>query len=1348
MNFIRNFKDESIEAYLYKFFPTDYFGRIKIESFKRKGKYDENFIKEFHNRIFWEIASEFGYNSQIGRTLEKTSTATVYIESQLFESVFDKFKENWLNKNSLNFISKEAFQKFLNGFIYRLRTRGGIDHIFLKLFRTGKSNYFLITKKTNPLHMLIRNFGKFTRLPKLVTSDETSWDVFDRTFAKQNASNWYHQYFKKAFPLSDGNFNLVNEFYQNLIEYLVSEEILDLKIGAGVKNFAINPEIITINNKTAVYKCEKCAHEVYLSEKAMYVTNDMPCLQYNCSGKYKHSLDWKSNYYRTIYNRGKAIRIFASEHTGLLDRQVREQIESSFKKRPKHNSNNLLVSTSTLEMGIDIGDLNTAINTSMPPLPSNYLQRIGRAGRASGNAMILNFNSNDAHDLYFYSLPEEMMEGNINTPGCFIEAYDILRRHFIAFCFDSWTTDNPNANHIPYLLRLTGIFSSPHNSEKIFLNKVIAFIRKNSKKLFTNFSSKYQSISFGEYSIKIDSEPLEKLEKELELELFRKIEDVFKNLKERINQLLEQKNDLISRRDKLPQTDPERAEIENELRNVNNYYYNLQKTPTLEYLTNNGILPNYAFPETGVTLNAFIRTKTGSTEGSSYENLNIQVVRPASMAIRELAPDNKFYTQGYKLEITGAQVVNWTNELQEFRFCSNCDNIDYNYENNLNEGKCPKCNDNSWGSSSNTHKFLKMSTMLTYTSSEEATLDDREEEREKEISSISFHLDFKESKTKGAWILKDIPFGIEYLKGVKIREINSGRVDSFDRSRTIKMKNEEISDIGYVICKHCYKVHIPNSYLPLDKIESKIHYPFCKFKETRYEGKTDSNFEELYFFREITTEAFKILLPVQQVDSDIKVQLFKSGIMLGLKKYYKGDPQHIQITDYKEYDKNSGRDNHFLILYDTIPGGTSYLGKLFDNHNFDELIKLSFIEIKNCVCQLENKDGCYRCIYTYSNQYSREKLSRAEAEKVFENIYNSISEWKYDKNGLSDSSNVEKIEESELEEWFITLLENLNNQKLNFIEEATLNKITRDNIIEYELILKNKDLTLFYDIIPQFELDYTYGVENATVADFLIRCKDYKINNVTQDSILETLPQYAIYLDGYSYHATSKNDRFQNDFFKRKSVNRTNKFISWTLTWDDLRLYDESNADELYSRNLRKFDSFINSNPTIKDREPLLKLQTNFARLLFCLMNPKIKELKDCISLLNFTYQSVPFGKCIKEENINNFINSNFQATDLILSKSTTDWVVIDNYKVTDNLKVYGFQNTKNLKFIGKLKISNSDSSWEIESWKIFWRYFNLYQLFEEFEFEIEDKAITKINKVASVDIFDTIKDNFETGTN
>ncbi|MGV2433984.1 MAG UNVERIFIED_CONTAM: hypothetical protein LVT10_03005 [Anaerolineae bacterium] len=82
-----------------------------------------------------------------------------------------------------------------------------------------------------------------------------------------------------------------------------------------------------------------------------------------------------------------------------------------------------------------------------------------------------------------------------------------------------------------------------------------------------------------------------------------------------------------------------RSEIEQELRILNGRLQSLSRTTALEILTDNGLLPNYAFPERGVRFYGAIYNKHRK---SDQEHKPIEVTRPAGVALRELAPANHF----------------------------------------------------------------------------------------------------------------------------------------------------------------------------------------------------------------------------------------------------------------------------------------------------------------------------------------------------------------------------------------------------------------------------------------------------------------------------------------------------------------------------------------------------------------------------------------------------------------------------------------------------------------------------------------------------------------------------------
>jgi ATP-dependent Lhr-like helicase len=57
--------------------------------------------------------------------------------------------------------------------------------------------------------------------------------------------------------------------------------------------------------------------------------------------------------------------------------------------RLTEGSTGCVVSTSSLEMGIDIGDIDLVVSDGAPSDPGSYLQRLGRAGRRTGNQRML-----------------------------------------------------------------------------------------------------------------------------------------------------------------------------------------------------------------------------------------------------------------------------------------------------------------------------------------------------------------------------------------------------------------------------------------------------------------------------------------------------------------------------------------------------------------------------------------------------------------------------------------------------------------------------------------------------------------------------------------------------------------------------------------------------------------------------------------------------------------------------------------------------------------------------------------------------------------------------------------------
>lgn len=1298
---------EDAESYYYRFFPSDYRGKTNLSYDFRNPvthKFTQDFCTEFDYRVTWEIASEFGFNASIGRTLEKTGASAVLFPEEKLKEVYSELK-SWLELNNLGMIPETDFPAFLSGLLHRIRIRGGIDHPYLEKYRKEGLKLWDLNWMRDNRHFLNRMFLPKSRFPKLVTTGLHTRGLLDTT--NTQTTNWYHAYLIKAFITVPAYPQILNDFFIKLFEILATKGILNDMAEGSDHNYCLIPTSILVQNKVKHLGCSECSSVLSVAFDDS-ITSGAKCLNYRCSGEYLPLQGTALNYYQLVYNRARAPRIYASEHTGLLSRTDREKVEIDFKERPRYNSLNALVATSTLEMGIDIGTLNTAINNSVPPLTSNYLQRIGRAGRASGSALITSFVQNKAHDLFYFQEPKEMMEGDISTPGCYLEAKDILLRHFFAFCLDSWSSANPKENSIPGRLIALRIFNTDISSSGFLISRIISFIKANEKVLLFRFKSIYGN--------EVNPDVLNVIAMVLSDESFYfRLRKVFEKLKEEYRNIDAKRREIdkLIKDRHLGVNDDERRELEAEKKALWGLKRLIDKRSVLEHLTNTGMLPNYAFPETGVTLNAWVKGMQAKGSSVPPTDDQVEIIRSAEVAIRELAPDNFFYSQGNKLSISGLNTFDWNDPsiLLVKRFCSNCDCIADNPM--VSEATCPKCGHSSWASVSNEHKFVKLNSVKSVNIRDKSILDDTSEDRENSRYVISTHLQFDKNTFQGAWGMKNIPFGIEYVKSVEITEVNLGRLDAYNARKLTINQLEEIPASGFVTCRYCGK----STSTPKVR-DIKFHYSYCKHKEHDYEDKPDEVFEEVFLFRNIKTEVLKVLLPVQEFENDATVNMFKAGLELGLKKYYKGNPEHIKIISYSEFNQQNNRFDRFLILYDKIPGGTGYLGKLFSPAEFTQLIREAYKAIKECSCQHQGMDGCYRCIFSYSNQYLREELSRARAEKFFEKLVVNAEAWEILHHGLNALSGTGKIEESELEERFIRSLRNAAAKKSS--EGWQFDEFIEDGILSYKLSVFNENYKFSYIIRPQITLGAAQGVRYLTVADFFISCSGILKDGVPVDDseMLESVKGIAIYLDGYTYHASKENQRFFADIRRRIAVAESSDNTTWTLTWDDLELFDQENKDPLSLDRLRfrtTLQSFQKTPYWNNYKSELIEARNSMDRLLWCLGHPlPLYHNKLKIALFFALFQETLANPSYINEEVEAILSmtSPIDFNQEVANKANGDFYMLS--QVISNSNLYNARiliKLRNLDMKAAIILrENRGVSLDKEEWHHIWRFYNLVQ--------------------------------------
>lgn len=1143
------------DEYYYRFLTDDVSAKINLdinfrypEGHKNAGELTDSFKKEFDLRIDWEICSEFGMMSGLGRTLEKMGSSATYFQESTLREVFSVMQP-WLVANNLHEVAdkEELFIHFLNGILHRLRQRGGIDHEYLRLYRTLKLETSLLNwPKRGKEHFLHKRFGG-NRVPHMIGYEFTSGkEVLDTTSMRGRRKNWYYRYFEKSF-LSEllSNFypELVNDFYKKLLETLESVGILNKRTADGKDNYALTPDSLMISCGVQEIKCSRCENRLFVSNHDT-ATEGTYCLDFKCGGRYDTSIPVENNYYNKIYNRHQSPRIHSHEHTGLLDRDVRERLEIDFKNGDTPRSVNVLTATSTLEMGIDIGDLNVAANVGIPPKPGNFQQRIGRAGRKSGSALLLNYAKGNKHDMYYFAEPLSMMEGAVGTPGCFLEAKDILRRHFYAFCIDSWTSADVS-NVIPPKIEYLPMGYDCLTDPNFFINRIDNFIMAQVDAIIDSFRTQYPD------SVQ---KVLDLLSSEVKNGTFKeRIIKVFEGLITKRQRIKEERTATKKQYDATPSNDKEkRLILKDRIRGLWRLEKSIKSSTVLEFMTNQGLLPNYAFPETGVSFTAtiFSRRPLGDEIENTPDPETIELVRPASQGIRELAPSNIFYTQKLSIPVGGLTISDEDRKL--VRFCSKCDALAVEGSDEFNLSVCPKCKDESWRA--NVHQFLRFTEATASVEKGEAAISDSDDRNEKRFHTMK-HFQFVHTGPVSSYGIEKIGFGIEFCKDVSLIEVNYGNIDQ--RSEVIEVNgNRNISSLGFVTCKHCGK---SSSVVYGNQTPENLHFKYCNHKEIGYPEDQEhiGTFERLFLYRSMHTEAIKVLLPVQIFETEAAIQIFKAGIELGMRHYYKSNPEHLRIETYREFNQSTNDFDNYLVIYDTIPGGTGYLAKLFDKTEFSTLIRIAYEHIRDCECQREGKDGCYHCILTYGNQWKRANLSRARAEELFKALLDECDNWKVINGSIGSITESGVIEDSELEMVFVKAMQEVAKNRSWKWEKKS--DPTNDSY-EYQLVITEESTKIVYSVKPQYRLGPAQGVAKETRPDFQFICIAFQENGM--DKEVACIPQVSVYVDGYRFHATRENMGFYKDVLRREAIRTSTGIprLSWTLTWDDLKKYVDANA--------------------------------------------------------------------------------------------------------------------------------------------------------------------------------------------
>jgi len=206
-------------------------------------------------------------------------------------------------------------------------------------------------------------------------------------------------------------------FVEDLFAFLLEQKLLTPVKLKGAKGrplpgvtglYQVDADRLRLQQNHGVWRCRSCRR------RTVRRTPHQKCLAWRCSGELEFVREDPDNYDLQLLDQGYSM-LRPEEHTAMVPHDERERLENLFKG--DSDAVNTFVCTPTLELGVDIGQLDAVLMRNVPPLPANYWQRAGRAGRRHRMAVDVTYCRPVSHDRAYFADPLRLLAGRVDPPA-------------------------------------------------------------------------------------------------------------------------------------------------------------------------------------------------------------------------------------------------------------------------------------------------------------------------------------------------------------------------------------------------------------------------------------------------------------------------------------------------------------------------------------------------------------------------------------------------------------------------------------------------------------------------------------------------------------------------------------------------------------------------------------------------------------------------------------------------------------------------------------------------------------------------------------------------------------------
>ena len=673
-------------------------------------------------------------------------------------------------------------------------------------------------------------------------------------------------------------------------------------------------------------------------------TRNLPhrrCPAWRCSGDLEWVPEDEDNYNLQLLD-GAYLMLRPEEHTAMVPHDERERLENLFKGTS--DAVNCLVCTPTLELGIDIGKLDSVLMRNVPPLPANYWQRAGRAGRRHRMAVDITYCRPTSHDRAYFQEPHKLLAGRIDPPAFNLRNEVMVAKHV-------------HATVIGNLHRYVRDAERPE-AERDAMNQVLAAClpRHVVPYLFDDGEVSTTPVDFGPLRklVEVNADSLTRdvvrvfaqgwPEDDADVtapEVLRscvdnfveELEGVVMRLRHRLRWALEQIRRLNQRRERQGTLEPADEAL---FRRCDNLVKRLKGTSrrrsqaeghddfnTFNMLAAEGFLPGYGLEVGSVVGWADIPFwQTGA--------MDFALPRPPATALREYVPGNLIYANGHRFV------------ARRFHPETDKEHAETPYYEVSAEHQAVKAASAGAGASLGGGVLQTMAVCdadLLHTSH----ISDEEELRfQLGVAIYGLELEQHNGGTAYLWGAQSV----QLRRGVRLRLVNVGA------SAAIRGREE----LGYPVCTVCGQSISPLSSERQRNQFADSHRERC--------GRVPKS---IGFYANVVADALSLPACEDAKTAYSVLEALRFGATQVLDMHM--DDLQILVIGHVDREQVDG------LLWDPMPGGSGLLQRLCER--FSEVVQAAREVVGNCAAACSS--SCIDCLQTFRNAYYHPELDRKTA---------------------------------------------------------------------------------------------------------------------------------------------------------------------------------------------------------------------------------------------------------------------------------------------------------------------------------------------------------------------------------